>query len=192
MTLYCAVWTFFKHREWYTVTVPSSHHLGQDLDIIEAALTDLETIKHREFGGDYLVYQMTTLLKAWAHVAGMPRPAKEPPMRKAVSSRKLRPPMRVNGETPHHYTLHWLYACIIVLCIMYCIYWCVVRWGVVECSSSGGVSALGRLYDNGEPNDSICSISPLCYFIGTALRYGSWDFSERALLAEYKVNRWDY
>ena len=35
----------------------------QDLDLIEAALTDLETIKHREFGGDYLTYQMNTLLK---------------------------------------------------------------------------------------------------------------------------------
>ena len=35
----------------------------QDLDLIEAALTDLETIKHRQFGGDYLVYQMNTLLK---------------------------------------------------------------------------------------------------------------------------------
>lgn len=37
--------------------------LQQDLDLIEAALTDLETIRHRQFGGDYLVYQMNTLLK---------------------------------------------------------------------------------------------------------------------------------
>lgn len=42
--------------------------LSQDLDLIEAALTDLETIKHRQFGGDYLVYQMNTLLKVSVRV----------------------------------------------------------------------------------------------------------------------------
>eukprot|EP01032_Pedospumella_encystans_P009083 gene9083-10725_t len=99
------------------LSIVNKEILYYDLDLIEAALTDLETIKHREFGGDYLTYQMNTLLKAWAVVAGSTRPVKEPLPRKAQSSKKLRPPLRVNG---------------------------------------------------------------------IPLRYGSWDFSERALLAEYK------
>lgn len=94
--------------------------------------------------------------QAWAHVAGSPRPEKEQIPRKAQSSKKLRPPLKIRGE----------------LC---CHVWCDV--GVCARISTFHVILFSFLIQ----------LFRVVLMVGSALRYGSWDFSERALLAEYKV-----
>jgi hypothetical protein len=67
------------------------------LDVIESTITDLETIKHREQGGEYLAYQLMVLLKAWRHLAGSPRPERGSVPKKTQVLKKLRPPLKISG-----------------------------------------------------------------------------------------------
>jgi hypothetical protein len=67
------------------------------LDVIESTITDLETIRHREQGGDYLAYQLIVLKKAWMHLAGLPRPERPSVPKKTQILRKLRPPLKITG-----------------------------------------------------------------------------------------------
>jgi hypothetical protein len=65
--------------------------------VIETSLTELETIKHRGLGGEYLNYQLTVLLKAWQHLAGCPRSERPMVPKKTQVLKKLRPPLKLTG-----------------------------------------------------------------------------------------------
>ena len=57
----------------------------------------------------FISYIRDIMFQAWAVAAGSPRPVKEPLPRKAQSSKKLRPPLRVNGKC-------WLCVCVCFGC----------------------------------------------------------------------------
>lgn len=86
-------WSYSSHLNWYE----------QDLDVIETTITELETIRHRGHGGEYLTYQITTLLKAWHHLAGIPRPERPQVPKKTLVLKKLRPPLRISGKLMYMY-----------------------------------------------------------------------------------------
>lgn len=57
----------------------------------------MENIKLRDHGGEYLTYQITTLIKAWNHLAGSPRPERGPVLKKSAGLKRIRPPLKLTG-----------------------------------------------------------------------------------------------
>lgn len=147
-----------------TLKVPHCFHT-QDLEIIEDAITEMENIKLRQHGGEYLNYQIGTLLKAWSHLAGSARPDRPPVLKKSAALKKLRPPLKLTGTFAE----------------------CSMKTLGVRYRGRGRIGYHSTKYFACWKTDLICRCKITCKRTGTALRYGSWDYSERNLLAEYRV-----
>lgn len=70
----------------------------------------MENVRRCEQGGEYLTYQMNTLLKAWSYLAGAARPVRPPVLKKSVALKRMRPPVKLAGA-------HMYCVCFVIFCI---------------------------------------------------------------------------